>query len=591
MKAPTPRLVDRALSQAVMAVAPTHGFTPLQSRLIAGRLLDQEAGSIAQRIRPTLAGLSSPDALPDIELAAEAIADAVISGRPLILNADFDVDGVTSAATSYAALNRHFGVPAQRIQTFFGVRKRDGYGLSSNVAERILATGAPGALITTLDQGSSDSARISQLVDAGFAVVVTDHHLLEGRGPDAALAVVNPVRDDSQFPDPRICGVHVAWLTMCAVRQRLIERGHLPRTAPRLGDLLDFVGLGALADVTDLGRSGDNRAVINAALNRINEADTRPCWTAFRHAARLNGPYDSSTLGFSLGPAINARGRLGESTVALEFLLAEDMPTAMARATALIEANTQRKAIQARMMERSTPKALEDVASGYRAITIYDPEGHSGINGVCASRLVELTGRPVAYFSPRHEDPTRLTGSLRTVPGFHIRNALAAVAETLGEGMPHFGGHEGAGGAGVATDAIEAFREAFQREAEKSLRPADVGPRIRTDGELIDPPSLATVAEIAALGPWGRAFEPPVFRMRARASQLNLIGSDKTHLRLTLSDAAGSPYEAIWFGAIKEGRCPINEEQDLDVAFELDANTFRDRTRLQLRVRHAAPAA
>lgn len=587
----SPRLIDRPRSAAVEAAAAGHGFTSLQSRVIAGRLRCQEASQVIQRIRPTLTDLSPPDALPDIEKAADAIASAVIKGDPIILNADFDVDGVSASATCYEALHSIFGVSRERIQVYYGVRKRDGYGLSPNVAERILATGAPGSTLITLDQGSSDSQRVTQLVDAGHRVIVTDHHLLEGRGPPAALAVVNPMRDDSAFPDPRICGVHVAWLTMCAVRQRLIERGHLPRTTPRLGGLLDFVGLGALADVTDLGRSSDNRVVINAALERMNHSVTRPCWAAYRQLARITGPFDSATLGFGIGPALNSRGRVSESSVALDFLLAKDAAVAYSTCAALLQSNAERKAIQAKMLERSTPAAMAFVKAGYRAITIYDPEGHSGIAGVAAARLVELTGRPVAYFCPRQGTPDRLTGSLRTVPGFHVRNALAAVARVLGEdGVPLFGGHEGAGGATVPVTAVDAFREQFQRVAEATLAPEQIGPRVLTDGELLEPPTLATVSEIAALSPFGRSFEPPVFRMKAVAHGLTLIGADKTHLRLTLRDPHGRAYEGIWFGAVRDGRCPVAEDQPLDVAFELDANTFRDQTRLQLRVRHATAA-
>lgn len=544
---------------------------------------------MAGRVRPSLASLAPPDALPDIEVAVDAIVGAIRARRPLVLNADFDVDGVTAAAVTHTALAQHFGVPPQRVQVFFGVRRRDGYGLSSNVAERILAAVPPGALVITLDQGSSDGPRIRQLVDAGHDVVVTDHHLLDGQGPDAALAVVNPVREDSRFPDPRICGVHVAWLVMCAVRQRLVEIGHLPTKAPRLGALLDYVGLGSMADVTDLGRSANNRAVINAAIERMN-AGARPCWQAFRRAARLHGAYDSSTLAFALGPAINARGRIGESTLALAFLLAPDMRTATERAVALLEANARRKAIQAEMLERATEWALRDVEAGYQAVTIHDPAGHNGVNGICAARLVELTGRPVAYFSPRQDRPDQLTGSLRTVPGFHVRDALAGIALRLGEGMPHFGGHEGAGGATVHASAIPAFREAFHREAEERLQPEELGPRILTDGLLPQPPTLAHVAEIAVLGPWGRAFEPPVFRARGTARALRAVGSDQSHLRFDLEDEQGGCHEAIWFGAIRGGVCPVQDGQRIELACELDANTFRDLTRLQLRVRAAVPA-
>lgn len=584
------RLVDRPRSPAIEAAAPAHGYTPLQSRLLAGRMRCQDSAGLGQRVRPPVTALTSPESLPDIEQAAEAISSAIIDGRPFCLNSDFDCDGITASATVYTALRDYFGVAPDRLHRVVAIRRREGYGLSRNVAHRIISTVPRGAQVITLDHGSADCARVTELVDAGYQVIVADHHELDGRGPEAAIAVVNPMRDDGHFPDQRIAGVHVAWLTCCAVRQRLIERGHLPRTAPRLGALLDYVGLGALADCSDLALSVNNRAVVNTAIERMN-ANARPCWTAFRRLARLSGPYNSSTLSFTLAPSLNARGRIDDSTLAIDFLLAPTEQRALELGAELITANEQRKAIQAAMLDRTTPQALQAVADGYTALTILDEAGHSGVNGVCASRIVELTGRPCAFFSPKFGPDNLMTGSLRTVPGIHIRDALAEVAVQLGSAMKGHGGHEGAGGCTVDAAAVPAFREAFQRAVEAQRPNLKVGPRILTDGELPVIPSLAAVAEIEALAPWGRTFEQPAFRMRATASKLSLIGQDKSHLRLALTDERGAPFEAVWFGAAKGGRVPVADGQRVDIVYELDANTFRQETRLQLRVRHGIPVS
>jgi single-stranded-DNA-specific exonuclease len=583
------RIVDRPVSQAVKQAALSAGYTPLQAQVIAGRLGDADADRVPRLVRPTLASLDAPDRLPDIDVAADAVARAVVDGLPFVLLSDFDCDGASAHAVLRIALRDHFGVPEARIHGYIGHRLREGYGVSESVTRRILDSAPRPALVITADQGSSDHARIALLREHGLETIVTDHHGIPGEGPPAAaLACINPMREDSAFADPRIAGVHVAWLLCCAVRQRLVERGHLPPDAPRLGGLLDLVALGTMADCVDLARSQNNRAVLLRGLALMNAPDARPVWRALHRVAKCAGPITAATLGFSFGPIINARGRLDCALGAVDLLMCTDEAEAVRLAQALVEHNTERKRVQSSMLRRATPMAEAQAAAGAVALTVFDPEGHPGVHGVCAARLVEAFGRPVAYFSPRQEGDA-LTASLRTVPGFHVRDALAEIAAAHPEDFIAWGGHAGAGGVTLHREGLARFSAAFDRAAKRVLADAMPGPRVLTDGVLTALPDLALIDELAALEPFGRQWESPVFRGDGRVLDLRTVG-DGTHLKLTVG-MASHRFEAIWFGAVRDGVRPVEIGQQVRMAFELDANTFRDETRLQLRIRHAVAIA
>ena len=206
------RIVDRPVSQAVKQAALSAGYTPLQAQVIAGRLGDADADRVSLLVRPALAALDAPDRLPDIDVAADAVARAVIDGLPFVLLSDFDCDGASAHAVLRIALRDYFGVPEARIHGYIGHRLREGYGVSESVTRRILDSAPRPALVITADQGSSDHARIALLREHGLETIVTDHHGIPGEGPPAAaLACINPMREDSAFADPRIAGGQRLW--------------------------------------------------------------------------------------------------------------------------------------------------------------------------------------------------------------------------------------------------------------------------------------------------------------------------------------------------------------------------------------------
>ncbi|WP_414040018.1 single-stranded-DNA-specific exonuclease RecJ [Acidithiobacillus sp. M4-SHS-6] len=580
------RIVDRPVAPAILRAALELGYTPLQARIIAGRLSDADVANLPALLNLQLSGLTPPDLLPDIDIASECIVSAIKQGLPILLISDFDCDGASAHAVLKFAFRDYFGVPEQQIHSYIGHRLRDGYGVTETLTDRILAEAPSPALIITADQGSTDHERIARLRDRGFMVIVTDHHGVPVCGPpSAAVACVNPVREDSAFPDPYIAGVHVAWLLCCAVRQRLIQNGDLPASAPKLGGLLDLVALGTMADCVDLARSTNNKAIIARGLAIMNAPDARPVWRALYQVSRCSGPVTAATLGFTFGPIINSRGRLDCALGAVDLLMCDDEEEAIRLADILVAHNGERKRVQSQMLRRILPLAEQQVAAGCAAITVFDPEGHPGVQGICAARLVEAYGRPAAYFSPK-QGSDHITASLRTVPGFHIRNALAEIAESYPDDFIAWGGHAGAGGVTLKQAGLERFTAAFNATATRVLTAWTPGPRVLSDGELDQIPSLELFNELTVLEPFGRQWETPVFRAEGRILTLRPVG-DGTHLKMLLDIGPGR-FDAIWFGAARDGVCPVAMGQIIQIAFELDANTFRDETRLQLRVRHAA---
>ena len=356
---------------------------------------------------------------------------------------------------------------------------------------------------------------------------------------------------------------------------RLPKFRQLPKKCPD--------GRRALADCVDLARSPNNRAVLTRGLALMNAPDARPAWRALYAVSKGAGPITAATLGFTFGPMINARGRLDCALGAVDLLMCEDEAEAMRLAQGLMEHNAERKQVQSRMLRRLLPLAEGQAQAGRIGLAVFDPDGHPGVHGICAARLVEAFGRPVACFSPRQEGDD-ITASLRTVPGFHVRDALAEIAGAHPDDFIAWGGHAGAGGVTLKRDGLDRFAAAFDAIAARLLSGSAPGPRVWTDGALDERPSMALLDELAALEPYGRQWESPVFRADGRLLEVRPVG-DGSHLKLSVR-IGPDRFDAIWFGAVREGVCPVDTGQTVRMAFELDANTFRGETRLQLRVRH-----
>lgn len=571
------RIIQRSAPAELLREALALGLHPVAARVLAHRAT--VAGlAPAVLIGEGLADLDHPRSLPQIDRAAARILRALRDGEVIGLATDHDVDGVTAHATLYRALVDHFGHSPERVQHYIGLRLMEGYGLSDSLCERMLACRPRPSLIITADMGSSDGPRIARLAAAGIDVIVTDHHGLPGEGaPEAAYACVSPLDASSAYPDACVAGVMVAWLLMCHTRNALVEEGMLPANAPGLAALLDYVALGTVADCVSLSRSINNRRVLKAGLKRI-AAGTRPCWQVFGMTRRdAAAPWTAADLAFGLAPRINATGRLDDAMTAVRFLLAADRDEAMRLAGQLEGMNQTRKRIEQALQHTAMEQAKKRLAEGVSGLVLYFPDGHAGVHGIVASRLVEAHGRPTVCFSPARQRAGVITGSCRSVDGFDIGAALREIDAQAPGLMIRFGGHAGAAGLTLAESDWPSFARLFDEVVAANLTADALGARWYCDGE-IEPAAidLALVDGLALLEPFGREFDTPLFMGSFVATAATPMGQDGQHWRLHLQPGL----EAVWFNAGVD--CPLDLDAPVTLLFRPEANWWKGRRRLQL---------
>lgn len=583
-KQTTPQFIERPRRPNVESAALIEGFTPLQARLIAGRL-DGSGESISSLIRPRLSELDTPCRLPDIEVAAGLIADAVAQRRPIAIVTDHDADGATSHAIIRLCLES-WGVLPEQLTSLISHRMKEGYGVSQAFVQRFLPSLKPGTCIITADQGSTDEARIAVLRDAGHIIIVTDHHGVPEEGPPpSAHAVVNPVRKDSEFADQAIAGCHTALLVMAAVRERLISRKELASTAARASDYFDLCAVGTIADASSLGSSRNNRAIVRHGIRLMNERP-RACWQALRRLLKKANAWTATDIAFQVATRINARGRLDDAKLSVEFLMAIDEEDAYRIANELDESNRQRRQVERANTLTAVGEAQAAVADGRFGLCLWlGDQGHAGVHGISASRIVERFGRPTICLSPATSVPEYVTGSIRSTERVHVRNALIAIQDKHPGLLISAGGHAGAGGLRVRRSDVSRLVDAWDDEVREAYGDVEPFPHIHVDGDL-DRPSLEHAEQIRALEPYGRGFERPLFCGHWMVLSVKPIG-DGTHLKLSLARGPDR-YEAVWFGA-KEARepLPISGGQRIRAVYGVEANEFRGSSRLQLLISHA----
>tara|TARA_R110000787_G_scaffold13918_23_gene43289 strand:+ start:6384 stop:8174 length:1791 start_codon:yes stop_codon:yes gene_type:complete len=576
---------DDALFQNLLA----QGHEGRIADFLARRL--SKAVSPAQLARPSLADIPDPSAIPDMERAVERMVRAIVDRERIIFAVDHDMDGQASAAVLWAAFVDYFDVEPGLISVVTSHRLTEGYGITDAVADRIIASDA--SLIISADKGSSDEKRIQRIAASGKDVVVTDHHEVPLEGPpESAYACVNPARKDSSY-DPFVCGAGVAFLTAAKVRSALLAQGHRSKIKSLLG-LTDYVAVATVADCVALrpDRSIVNRALIRSGLQLINQ-ESRPCWQAFRANLKQEGPISSQTIAFSLAPAVASAGRLDWAETGFRFLVARSLSEANTQWAVLASENEERKRIERDI--RSIAMASAEKQSG-RASLVLIEQGHSGVHGITASRLVERFGKPAAVFSCKGSGARTsdgdvqegnadiITGSFRSVDGLNIRDALQRVHERNPGMLISFGGHAGAAGATLDRAAFERFESEFN-EAVRVLTKARVfAPEVWTDGSLPDADlNIDSADSFAELDPWGKDFPQPTFKGRFQVQQCRSMG-DGSHWRLVLLSGT-QIVEAVWFSAtVPGGDAPVQEGDEIDSAYQLSINTYRGRRKLQLQI-------
>jgi single-stranded-DNA-specific exonuclease len=588
-KLPPKSLVERRCNAEVRDAYLRAGMAPAIANFLGRRLdrfIEWETLTAAK-----LSDIVDPGAIPSMDRAVERIVRAIVHGERIALACDHDMDGTASAAVLWTAMVDAFGVAPERICVVTSHRLTEGYGIGEGVVSRILAFGAQ--LVISADKGSSDEPRIATLAAAGNDVVVTDHHIIPPDGPPkSAYAVVNPSRLDSEY-DKHVCGAGVAFLVMAKVRSALLEQGVFAEL-PSLASLLDFVAVATIADCVSLspGASLINRAFLRRGMQRVRSG-CRPCWKVF--ASEVEGEIDAETIAFRLVPAIAASGRLDWAEVGFRFLTAKTDSDATACWSQLKRENSERQSIERRLRAKAFPQAAR--VAGL-AIVLFLEDGHSGVHGITASRVVEAFGKPCAIFAPQGQGarataPALATdsdsnygtglasGSFRSVTGIDVQRALKEIASSYPDLLVAFGGHQAAAGATIRVVDMERFRQAFTfAVAEQTGGRIATGPTLWTDGELdANAHDLKSILALDAMGPFGRGFEAPLYSGTFRVATYRALTNGR-HGRLRL-ERGNLTLEAVWFSIDTALDRPPMVGDMIDIAYRLTRHEFRGHVEVQ----------
>jgi single-stranded-DNA-specific exonuclease len=547
----------------------------LLRRLYAARGADGPA-----QARPRLADLPSPDAMPGIEAATALLEHAIANDRRIVVVADFDCDGATACATGVRGL-RMLG--ARQVAYAVPNRAVHGYGLTPALVEELAALQPE--LLVTVDHGIACHAGIAAARARGWDVLVTDHHLPGESLPDAN-AIVNPALPGHGFGSRALAGVGVLFYLLLALRKRLREDGRLPSPEPDLSALLDLVAVGTVADLVPLDAC--NRALVSAGLRRLRAGQGCAGLNALAQVAgRERATLTAGDIGFGIAPRINAAGRLEDMTVGIECLLCDDPLRALELATALDAINRERRALQQHTTEEAEA-AFAGLASDWDsppvALCLFDQDWHAGVVGLVASKLAQRAHRPAVVFAPSQPGSGELRGSARSIPGLHIRDALAAVDAAHPGLIARFGGHAMAAGLTLREPNLPAFETALRTTVEAMLDPAILQAELWTDGEL-EPAQFhrATADLLRDAGPWGQGWPEPLFDGEFEVVASRIVG--ERHLKLELR-RDGRRFNAIHFGGADTMPLPPH----IRVAYRLQADDWRGGDAVQLVIEHREPA-
>ena len=529
----------------------------------------------------SLARLIPYQQLKGIDAAVDLLVVALEQRQRILIVGDFDADGATASTVGMLGL-RLLG--AAHVDYLVPNRFEYGYGLTPEIVE-VALTRKPQLLIT-VDNGISSVEGVAAAKKAGLSVLVTDHHL-PGNELPAADAIVNPNQPGCEFASKALAGVGVIFYVLIALRARLNSLGWYQNSkAPNIAELLDLVALGSVADVVPL--DANNRILVHQGLERIRAGRARPGLKAILEVAKRDHSRITSTdLGFILGPRLNAAGRLDDMSLGIECLLTDDANAARAMAVQLDEMNQDRKSIEQGMQREALAQLKElPVDSLPFGLCLFDPEWHQGVIGILASRLKERYFRPTFAFADAGDG--LLKGSGRSVPGFHIRDALSVVAAQHPDLIAKYGGHAMAAGLTLPAANFEVFSQAFDEEVRRQLSQEDLTGRLLSDGSLaVEEFHLELARALRNAGPWGQHFPEPLFHGVFQLVEQRIVG--ERHLKVVLKTECGSvKLDGIAFGIDREV-WPNPTIRWVELAYKLDLNEFRGNETVQLMIAHIEP--
>jgi single-stranded-DNA-specific exonuclease len=543
------------------------GVHPLLARLYAARGVKSK-----EQLDDGLGKLLLPIDLKGAAEAASLLSVVKLQDQHVCIVADYDCDGATACAVAVRGL-RLLGF--KHVSYIVPDRVVDGYGLTASIAQRVKDSGAD--VLITVDNGIASFEGVAKAKALGLKVLVTDHHLpalVDGvvKLPNADV-IVNPNQPGCPFESKSIAGVGVMFYVLLALRASMRATGHFtPHNQPKLDNLLPLVALGTVADVVKL--DANNRRLVAQGLKRIRAgvlyAGLASLFVASGRKAAVATSFD---FGFALGPRINAAGRLSDMTLGIECLLTDDPGRADELARILDGINRQRRELEGGMREQAFVMAeslFQDHEDPPPAICVFDPEFHEGVVGIVASRLKDKLHRPSFVFarSGAVGKEAELKGSGRSIPGFHLRDALDLVAKRHPGVLLRFGGHAMAAGCTVLEERFDEFEAALSQVAAEWLDDEALTRTLTTDGP-VDPIYLRVdLIDMLDREVWGQGFAAPTFSEEVQVLSQRIVGQNHSALKIKHQ---GQPMNAMWFGHTE----PLPPR--VKMAFRLDAAEWNGR--------------
>jgi single-stranded-DNA-specific exonuclease len=548
-------ITPRSFSSADAQRLSDSGYSPALAKIFAARGITDN-----KQLDTTFAELLPFDALANAREMAVLLADAIAAKKKLMVIADYDADGATACAVAVRGL-RAFGA---QIDFIVPNRFEYGYGLTPEIVQ-LAAKQSPNILIT-VDNGIASVEGVAEANRLGMQVLVTDHHLPGDTLPDAAC-IVNPNQPGCSFSSKNLAGVGVMFYVLLA--------------------------LGTVADVVKLDQN--NRILVQQGLQRIRAGRACAGINALLQVAKKDpARVSSQDLGFTVGPRLNAAGRLDDMSMGIDCLLTDDAATALQIAAKLDALNRERRSIETGMQD-SALAALESIdPSDNYSLTLFDDTWHQGVIGILASRLKDKFHRPTIAFARANDTPARGTpvgapllrsdpsageikGSGRSISGLHLRDALDLVSKRYPSLIRKFGGHAAAAGLSIAEADFENFVSAFEQVCSEQLSANDLAQRIETDGALEPADMNLDVARLLDEQVWGQGFPAPQFSDTFIVQNQRVVG--EKHLKLRLG-AKGKSIDAILFGH--------NEmlPEQIHAVYSLSVNDYNGSASLQLIIRH-----
>ena len=569
-------------SDALVGIFDGASVTPRLQQIYAARGL-----SAATELERSLKGLLHPAELKGLDAAVALLVGAMVARQRVLIVGDFDCDGATSSTLAVLAL-KAMGIAD--VSYLVPNRFEYGYGLTPEIVE--VAKGMAPDLIVTVDNGISSIEGVAAAKAAGIKVLVTDHHL-PGDDTPAADAIVNPNQRGCSFASKNLAGVGVVFYLMSALRGALRQRNWFSEQGiaePNMASYLDLVALGTVADVVPL--DANNRILVQQGLQRIRAGQARPGILAMLEVAgRSPQRLVASDLGFSIGPRLNAAGRLDDISLGIECLLTDSPEIARKIASELDDLNKDRRAIEGGMQQEALKdlEKLEFTESDNMpwGLCLFNPDWHQGVIGILASRIKDKYHRPVIAFARADktvDGEAEIKGSARSVPGLHIRDALDLVAKQNPGLLSKFGGHAMAAGMSFKEADFDRFQQAFDRVVRETMPAEALQAEVLSDGELQQHEfTLPLAHELREAGPWGQMFPEPLFDGEFYLIQQRIVGEKHLKLTLALDPARQQLIDAIAFN-VDVAIWPNHGCEKVRLAYKLDVNEFRGRQSLQLMV-------